>query len=44
MAVGVTAGVTKSGDAISGEVVRVVVVKTDPAAPGAGQIVATLCG
>jgi hypothetical protein len=44
MAVGVTAGVTKSGAAISGDVVRVVVVKTDPAAPGAGQIVATLCG
>ena len=43
-AVAVTDGVTKSGAEISGDVVRVVVVRTNPAAPGMGQVVATICG
>ena len=50
MAVVVPAKVTKSGNTISGNIAKVVIVKTnpgyqpDPSAPGTGTVVATLCG
>jgi hypothetical protein len=46
----VSSSITKDGDTISGNVVRVVQVATDPGYgpnpghPGTGRIVATLCG
>jgi len=50
MGVVVSSGVTKSGSAISGDIVKIVVVLTDPGYgpapghPGTGRIVATYCG
>jgi hypothetical protein len=50
MAVAVTSNATKSGSAISGTTVAVVIVKTNPGYssnpghPGTGTIVARLCG
>ena len=50
MAVVVPNKVTQSGSTISGNITRVVIVKTnpgyqpDPSHPGTGTVVATLCG
>jgi hypothetical protein len=50
MGVAVTGGVTKSGSQLAGDVVRIVVVRTDPGYapspghPGTGTVVATYCG
>ena len=50
MAVVVPSKVTQSGSTISGNVAKVVIVKTNPgyqpnpADPGTGTVVATLCG
>jgi hypothetical protein len=35
---------SRSGGRISGTVEKLVVVKTDPASPGTGEIVGTICG
>jgi hypothetical protein len=50
MTVLVSSSVTKSGNTISGNIVKVVVVQTDagyasnPGHPGTGRVVATICG
>jgi PKD repeat protein len=50
MAVAVASAVSKSGSRISGTIEKIVVVKTDPGyapdpgSPGAGRVVATICG
>jgi len=44
MAVIVTGPMDKSGSTVSGEVLRVVVVKTDPGYAGTGTVVGAVCG
>jgi ribosomal protein L14 len=50
MGVVVASTITKSGSVFAGDVVRIVVVRTDPGyrpnpgSPGTGTIVATYCG
>ena len=50
MGVVVTSSVSKSGSQVAGDIVRIVVVRTDagyapkPGHPGTGTVVATYCG